>query len=110
MSATSSTKQPISTDDGNVIKPVPGVEIDASCRLPVMLLFVSAAVWLLLASVFGILASLTFHKAAIMGDSPWISYGRMHPAALDALVYGFAIQAGLGVGLWVLSHLAGTRL
>jgi cytochrome c oxidase cbb3-type subunit I len=110
MSATSSTTQPISTTSGNVVTALPAVEIDASCRLPVMLLLVSSAVWLFLASVFGILASMTFHKASMVGDAAWLSYGRMHPVALDALVYGFAIQAGLGVGLWVLSHLAGTRL
>ncbi|EEF61927.1 cbb3-type cytochrome c oxidase subunit I [Pedosphaera parvula] len=110
MSATPSTKQPISTSNGDALTAVPGVEIDASCRPPVMLLFVSAAVWLLLSSVFGIIASMTFHKASMLGDTAAMTYGRMHPAALNALVYGFAIQAGLGVGLWMLSHLGRTRL
>jgi cytochrome c oxidase cbb3-type subunit 1 len=110
MSATLSPTQTMSTDRDDVLPAVPSAEIDASCRAPVLLLFISAAAWLLIASVLGLIASLKFHSPNILANSALLTYGRVHPAALNALVYGFAIQAGLGVGLWIISHLGRTRL
>lgn len=85
-------------------------DIDASCRAPLFALFVGAAVWLLLASVLGMIASLKFHKADFLADCAWLTYGRMRPAANDALLYGFAVPAGLGVALWLIARLGGTKL
>ena len=110
MSAIHSTGQPVSVGDGNAAPPVPSVEIDASCRVPVLLLFVSSAAWLLLGSILHMVATLKFHSPAFLADCPWLTYGRVHPASLNAFVYGFAAQAGLGVMLWLMAHLGRTRL
>lgn len=80
-------------------------KIDSSCRLPLFALFGGAAVWLALSSVFGIIASLTFHKPTMFADCAMFSYGRAYPAWSHLLVYGFAIPSGLGVGLWLLARL-----
>jgi cytochrome c oxidase cbb3-type subunit I len=80
-------------------------QIDASCRLPLFTLFGGAAVWLVLSSVFGLIASLTFHGPGLFADSAMLSYGRAYPAWANLLVYGFAIPTGLGVGLWLLARL-----
>ena len=95
---------------GPIEPPVPSAEIDASCRVPVMVLFVSAAIWALVASAFGLLATLKFHGPSLLADCPWLTYGRVHPAYLNALIYGFAVQAGLGALLWMISHLGRTSL
>lgn len=84
--------------------------IDASCRLPLFALFGGAAVWLALSSVFGLAASLTFHKPAMFADCAMLSYGRAFPAWANLLVYGFCIPAGLGVGLWLLARLGRVEL
>jgi cytochrome c oxidase cbb3-type subunit I len=111
MSAISSSKtQVMSADQGNEARGITSVEIDVSCRAPVLLLFISAAVWLLIGSVLEIIASLKFHSPSILANCPLLTYGRVHPAAWNVLVYGFAIQAGLGIGLWLLSHLGRTKL
>lgn len=73
-------------------------------------MFASAAAWLVLASVLGLIASLKFHAPNLLSGHPWLTYGRVHPAALNSLVYGFAIPSGLGVGLWLLCHLGRTKL
>lgn len=39
-----------------------------------------------------------------------MSYGRIHPVANNALLYGFAIQAGLGVLIWLTCQLAKAEL
>jgi cytochrome c oxidase cbb3-type subunit I len=83
----------------------PPSPIDASCRLPLFALFGGAAVWLALSSVFALIASIKFHSSNFLADCPWLTYGRVHPASTNALVYGFAIPAGLGVALWLLARL-----
>ena len=85
-------------------------EIDASCRGPVLFLFAKAAGWLVLASVFAFLGSLKFHAPYLLADSAWLTYGRIQPVALNALIYGFAAQAGLGVALWLMARLGRTTL
>jgi len=83
----------------------PPSAIDASCRLPLFGLFGGAAVCLALASGFGLIASLSFHKASLFADCAMLSYGRAYPAWSHLLVYGFCVPAGLGAGLWLLARL-----
>jgi len=85
-------------------------EIDASCRLPLLVLFVSAAVWLVIGSIFALIASLKFHSPNILADCPWLTYGRVRPVANNCLIYGFCLQSGLGVGLWLLARLGDSVL
>lgn len=85
-------------------------EIDASCRVPLFTLLVSAAVWLVIASVFGLIASLKFHSPNFLSACPLLTYGRVHPAAINALLYGFAMQAGLGIALWIIARTGQTRV
>jgi cytochrome c oxidase cbb3-type subunit 1 len=108
MSAQPTPSQPVSPVD--VAPPVPATEIDASCRIPLLLLFVSAAAWLVVGSLFALIATLKFHKPDFLADCAWLTYGRVHPAHLNAFIYGFAVQAGLGVLLWLFCHLGRTRL
>src|SRR2546429_6691561 len=88
-----------------IIRSAAPSEIDASCRLPLLVLFVSAAIWLVIGSVFALIASLKFHSPNILADCPWLTYGRIRPASNNSLLYGFCLPAGLGVGLWLLARL-----
>src|ERR1043166_5038976 len=85
-------------------------EIDASCRLPLFVMFVSAAIWLLIGSLFGFISTLKFHNPNFLADSAWLTYGRTHPAAQNSVLYGFCLQSGLGVGLWIIARLGRTPL
>ena len=85
-------------------------EIDASCRLPLFLIFVSAAVWLVIGSAFALIAMLTFHRPSLFADCAWLSYGRAWPAYLNCVLFGFCLQTGLGVALWMIARLGRTRL
>jgi len=90
--------------------PVSPAETDASCRVPVLVLFACAAVWLVTASVFALIASLKFHMPQLLADCPWFTYGRLQPMQMNALIYGFAAQAALGATLWMIARLGRTRL
>jgi len=83
-------------------------EIDASCRLPLFVLFLSAAAWLVIGSGFELIATIKFHNPNFLADHAWLTYGRVRPAYLDAVIYGFCLQAGLGVALWLITRLGRT--
>jgi cytochrome c oxidase cbb3-type subunit I len=106
---TPSVPQPVSPE-----LPVPGAfstaEIDVSCRLPLFILFISAAIWAVIASVFGLISSIKFHDPNLLADCAWLTYGRVRPVYLNSMLYGFCVQGGLGVGLWMLARLGATRL
>ena len=81
-------------------------KIDASCRVPLLALFGGAALWLIVGLVLAIVASLTFHMPEKFANCPLLTYGRVQPAANDAILYGFAIPAALGVMLWIFARLS----
>jgi cytochrome c oxidase cbb3-type subunit 1 len=111
MSEISSPSPPSSANPGGVARyPVAPAEIDASCRLPLVVLFLSAAVWLVIGSAFALIASIKFHAPDFLADSAWLTYGRVHPTSLNCMLYGFCLPAGLGVALWLLARLGRTRL
>ena len=85
-------------------------EVNASLRLPVLTLFVGAALWLVVSSIFALLASVKFHAPGLLADCAHLTYGRVHAAHLNALAYGFAAQAGLGVALWILAQTSKAKL
>jgi cytochrome c oxidase cbb3-type subunit 1 len=78
--------------------------------LPLLCLFASAVAWLLFATVFGLIDSLKFHAPAFLAGSSHFTYGRVQPAQESALLYGFGVQAALGLGLWLLCRLGRTFL
>jgi len=86
------------------------VEIDGSNRLPLFIMFVSAAVWLLIGSGFEMIATLKFHTPNFLADYAWLTYGRVRPAYTNAVLYGFCLQAGLAVALWLIARLGGARV
>jgi len=90
---------------------IPGIaEVDASFRPVALFFFAKAAVWLVAGSLFLLLASVKLHAPAMMTGAAWLTYGRLAPAGWDALVYGFAGQAGFAVGLWLLARASMQRL
>ena len=91
-------------------KPISSLEIDASCRVPLLALFGGAALWLVVGLALSLAAIMTFHKPDMFADCPLLTYGRVQPAANDALLYGFCIPAALGVMLWIFARLSQTPL
>src|SRR5687768_15401233 len=85
--------------------PVSTLQIDRSCRFPVMLLLVASVAWLGCGTVLGVISSIKLHAAGFLAEVPWLTYGRVRPAFYDVVVYGFASQAGLAVALWMLARL-----
>jgi cytochrome c oxidase cbb3-type subunit 1 len=85
-------------------------EIDASCRVSLLALFGFAALWLVVGLVLGLIGAIKFHAPEFLNACPLMTYGRVAPAANDAILYGFCIPAALGVALWIFSRLSNAPL
>jgi cytochrome c oxidase cbb3-type subunit 1 len=86
------------------------IDIEASCRLPLLALFGGGVLWLFLGTLFALIASLKFHNPHFLAGEPYWTYGRIHAAHQTALLYGFGVPAALGVGLWLLCRLGRATL
>ena len=81
------------------------VEIDRAMRGPVLLFFGAAIAWLLIGSLFALLASLKFNLPEFIADYAPMTFGRVRPAHLNSVIYGWSAQAAVGVGLWLMARL-----
>jgi cytochrome c oxidase cbb3-type subunit 1 len=89
--------------------------VDASLRVPVIASLLAAVHWMVTGTVLLVYASSLGHPAEripILDIFTWLSenlaaftYGRVWPAAVDALVYGWAGSASLGLVMWVLARM-----
>jgi cytochrome c oxidase cbb3-type subunit 1 len=75
-----------------------------------MFFFTSAAAWLLVATLLGLISSLKLRLPGLWDDFSVLGYGRLFPAHLNALVYGWGMQAGVGVMLWLMARLTRSQL
>jgi cytochrome c oxidase cbb3-type subunit 1 len=75
---------------------------EASLRGPFLLFFVSAVVWLLAASVLGVIAALDL---GVLRDCAWFTPGRIVTAQQDLFVYGWGFNAFFALNLWLLAQL-----
>jgi cytochrome c oxidase cbb3-type subunit 1 len=107
---TSPSPQPAAGAPGLATKAIPVSEIDFSCRLPLLVLFISAAKWLVIGWAFELIASIKFHGPAFLANYAWLTYGRVHPAFTTSVIYGFCLQAGLGVMLWLFAQTGAVSL
>ncbi|HVK85061.1 MAG TPA: cbb3-type cytochrome c oxidase subunit I [Kofleriaceae bacterium] len=85
-------------------------DIDVPGRKPVALSFATALVWLLIGSFFGDVASLKFqYPDWLTGSTAW-TFGNVRSAHLNAMAYGWASLAMIGVSLWLVPRLIHTPL
>jgi cytochrome c oxidase cbb3-type subunit 1 len=84
--------------------------VDRSTRRPVIVFIVSATVWLLVGSVFAIMASVKFQAPDWLVQQGWLTFGRLRPAHLNTVIYGWISMGGIGVGTWLWARLLKTRL
>jgi len=84
-------------------KSAPLTPAEASLRLPLLPLVLGGLAWLMGGLLLSLLANVVLHEPA-WGGCEYFGHGRLAAASRVALTYGFAVPAGLAVGLWVLSH------
>jgi cytochrome c oxidase cbb3-type subunit 1 len=83
---------------------------DQSSSLVVGVCLTMAVVWLVLASVAGLISSIKLHAPDWWVDEAWITFGRIRPIHLNLVAYGWCSMAGIGVALWLIPRLLKTEL
>lgn len=86
------------------------VEADTSTAFPVFMFIAFACMWLLVGSVAGLVSSIKLHEPDWLVSQAWMSFGRLRTVHLNAVLYGWITNAALGMILWVLPRLLGSRL
>ncbi len=84
--------------------------IDAACRRPVLVWYASAVAWLLVGSLFALVASFKMHIPDWLTESGWLTFGRVRPAHLSTVVYGWGSMAGIASAVWMMCRLARVEL
>ena len=51
------------------------------------------------------IASIKMHQPDFLGEIPWLTFGRVYPAGMNCMVYGWAFTAGMGVLVWLMARL-----
>jgi cytochrome c oxidase cbb3-type subunit 1 len=83
---------------------------DQSSSLVVGVCLTLAVVWLVLASVAGLISSIKLHAPDWWVGYEWLTFGRIRPIHLNLVGYGWCSMAGIGVALWLIPRLLKTEL
>lgn len=107
----------VSSDRYRIAQPPPlendtatRLQSDASTARVSRYLIASATVWLLLGSVYGLLASLKFNFPDWWTSHYDLSFGVFRPLHLNTVIYGWVSMAGMGIALWLTARLLKTTL
>ncbi|QWD86693.1 cbb3-type cytochrome c oxidase subunit I [Polynucleobacter paludilacus] len=85
-------------------------EADKSSSLAVGICLTLAVIWLLIASVAGLVSSVKLHSPDWLAQYSWLTFGRIRPIHLNLVAYGWCSLAGIGVSLWLIPRLLKTHL
>jgi cytochrome c oxidase cbb3-type subunit I len=83
---------------------------DRSTSLVVGICLTLAVVWLVLASLAGLISSIKLHAPDWWVNYEWLTFGRIRPVHLNLVAYGWCSLAGIGVSLWLIPRLLKTEL
>jgi cytochrome c oxidase cbb3-type subunit I len=89
---------------------LPVAALDHSCRWPVVVLSVAALAWLVFGLALLLVTSIKLHGPGFLSGAAWLTLGRVRPAAMNAILYGFACQAAFAIVPWLIVRLGRVRL
>src|SRR5207245_4363681 len=79
--------------------------IDASTRVPVLMFYTSAIAWLILGTLLAGFVSWKLHSPDLLRDVSFLTWGRVRPAHMNIMVYGWASMAAMATAMWVMALL-----
>lgn len=83
---------------------------DQSTSLVVGVCLTLAVVWLVLASLAGLISSIKLHSPDWWVQYDWLTFGRIRPIHLNLVAYGWCSLSGVGVAIWLIPRLLKTEL
>ena len=105
-------KNPSSVTDLSVgdVEQVERALIDASTRVPVLMFYASAVAWLLIGTVLAFFTSFKLHSPDWLSNISVLTWGRVRPAHLNVMLYGWASNVGMGTAIWLMARLCRSTL
>jgi cytochrome c oxidase cbb3-type subunit 1 len=84
--------------------------IDASTRVPVLMFYASAMVWLIIGTLLAGFVSFKLHSPDWFSDVSFLTWGRLRPVHMNVMIYGWASMAAMGTAIWLMARLCRTTL
>ncbi len=84
--------------------------LDRSFRALAVSFLYSGAAWLVLGTLLATLAANKTITPAFLSECDWFAYGRLRPAYVNALVYGWGGNMIFGATLWLLARLSWAQI
>ncbi|MDE3245316.1 MAG: cbb3-type cytochrome c oxidase subunit I, partial [Acidobacteriota bacterium] len=81
------------------------VEHSASKRF-----MISAAIWVLVGTLFGLIAATEYFAPDLIHGVPQLSFGRLRPTHINVVAFGFLSMANVGAIFYVIPELCRTKL
>ena len=72
--------------------------------------YASAIAWLLLGTLLAAFTSFKLHSPDLLSNVAFLTWGRIRPAHLNVMIYGWASMAGMGTAIWLMARLCRTTL
>src|ERR1700747_3493134 len=103
-------KEPAVTVAAGDAEQVERALIDASTRVPVLMFYASAIVWLLIGTLLAGFVSFKMHSPDWLSNVSFLTWGRLRPVHMDVMIYGWASMVGMGTAVWLMARLCRTTL
>jgi cytochrome c oxidase cbb3-type subunit 1 len=85
-------------------------EIDLSTKAPALFFLISGLLWLLVGTVFALIASFKLHHPNFLASYEWLSFGHVRTAHLNSVIYGWSVNSAFAVAFWLMARLSRMRL
>lgn len=86
------------------------MDADQSTAYVTFIFLSCSIVWLVFASIFGLVSSIKLHNPEFLTEYAWLTFGRTRTLHLNMVAYGWCPMAAFGVAIWLLPRLLNTRL
>ena len=103
-------KQPAISATAGDAEQVERAIIDASTRVPVLMFYASAMVWLLIGTLLAGFVSFKLHSPDWFSNVSFLTWGRLRPVEMNVMIYGWASMVGMGTAIWLMARLCRTTL
>src|SRR6059036_144850 len=103
-------KEPVISAAASDTEQLERARIDASTRVPVLMFYASAMVWLLIGTLLAGFVSFKLHSPDWLWDVSYLTWGRLRPVQMNVMIYGWASMAAMGTAIWLMARLCRTTL
>ena len=85
-------------------------DMSRSTRSVIIALIATGTLWLVLGSIFGLIASLKLHMPDWLTANEELTFGRMRTMHLNSVIYGWLSLCGIGVAMFLIPRVFKTYL